>query len=487
MFGIRLRQKRVEHTRLIFSLILICGLSLQLYGLGSKSLWYDEVSSIKAAEAAGISDYFFKGQDVFGYRPPLDYSNNPIFPPLYFSVLWAYTQVFGTGELSVRLFSALFGFLTIPVLYKFGKEFLDERAGLLGSLLLATTPLFIQHSQTVKMYTMLMFAGLLSFYFFLHALKTNSNKHWFLYSLSTVLAFHVHYFMGFLFIGEMAFFALNESPESRRKKYRKLLLCAAVILILFLPQILKIAVFFWYNEGASGIMRASNAPIFYNYDRLGILRLLEPSYSLSDAGLAAALLTLCVFAFSIISTKERPKRALGAGAVLVPGGLLAAYSLLSRVHGQYFLFILPFFMLFVASGLLSIKSRRVFALLTIAIISLNCVGLYGYYETPNHDYRSAAAFLGSIDEEDVVVIEPSVLITPFRYYTERDVIGMDEDDWNSPEKFLGLHSANDEFWYIYNFHLEWRDQDRIIKDWLDDNCELEREFHALSFYFCARQ
>jgi len=232
-------------------------------------------------------------------------------------------------------------------------------------------------------------------------------------------------------------------------------------------------------------MRASAAPMFYNYDGLDLLRSLEPSYSIFDVNLAVLYISVCIFASYLLTAKERRKKILGVSTVVVPVLLLTIYSLFSRIYEQYFFFILPFFLIFVAKGMLSFRKKRLSAISLIIVIFLNSLGLYVYYTTPNHDYRSAASFLESVDENELVVVEPSVVTAPFGYYSNRTIIGVDENDWSSPVKLQNMYSTTDKFWYIYNFHLEWRDSEKRIKTWLDENCKLEKQFYSLSFYFCA--
>src|SRR6476620_9842922 len=51
-------------------------------------------------------------------------------PPLYYSLAWVWTRVFGTGQVGLRSLSVLAGTLTIPFAYLAARELADRRAGL---------------------------------------------------------------------------------------------------------------------------------------------------------------------------------------------------------------------------------------------------------------------------------------------------------------------------------------------------------------------
>jgi len=132
-----------------------------VYGLGSQSLWWDESLSLQRAS----------------YDLPLILSNEIILtdttrqliafdnhPPLYFLLLHFMVKLAGQSEFALRFPSLAFSVLSVPLLYALGKCLCDRRVGLLAALFGAISPLYLWYSHEARMYTMLTFLGLLSFY-----------------------------------------------------------------------------------------------------------------------------------------------------------------------------------------------------------------------------------------------------------------------------------------------------------------------------------
>jgi hypothetical protein len=59
-------------------------------------------------------------------------------------------MLFGTSEVAVRLLSALFGVLAIPMIYLVGRELFNEEAGLVGALILALSSFNIYSTSTTR-------------------------------------------------------------------------------------------------------------------------------------------------------------------------------------------------------------------------------------------------------------------------------------------------------------------------------------------------
>ena len=76
-------------------------------------------------------------------------------PPLYYFSLLAWTSVFGAGEYALRSLSVFFGVLTIPVVFSIGRLLAGTQVGLIAAALLATSPIHVQYSTEVRMYSLL--------------------------------------------------------------------------------------------------------------------------------------------------------------------------------------------------------------------------------------------------------------------------------------------------------------------------------------------
>jgi mannosyltransferase len=103
--------------------IILIGFFLRIYQLGTQSIWIDEAYSIWISKLAVPQMVQTTAGDVQ--------------PPLYYLLLHYWMMVFSTSKSAVRLLSALFGVLAIPMIYVVGRQLFNKEAGLVGALILA--------------------------------------------------------------------------------------------------------------------------------------------------------------------------------------------------------------------------------------------------------------------------------------------------------------------------------------------------------------
>lgn len=116
--------------------LLLFAATLSLYQLDTESLWIDELYSIHDAQ-------------------PIDWSSSR---PLYYILLHVWMQ-FGTSDAWLRGLAVLFGLGSILLTYQLGCQ-LSKPVGAIAALMLSLSPLFINHAQEVRMYTLSTFLTL---------------------------------------------------------------------------------------------------------------------------------------------------------------------------------------------------------------------------------------------------------------------------------------------------------------------------------------
>jgi len=128
---------------LILLAILLVASYLRLGRLGTPSFWVDELDFVYAAKST-----IEKGEPLLnsGY----EYPRSKLFT---WSVIGAY-RAFGISEASSRLPAAIFGILTVVMIYVAGKGLFSRRTGLLAALFLALSPFAIGWSRVSRMYTL---------------------------------------------------------------------------------------------------------------------------------------------------------------------------------------------------------------------------------------------------------------------------------------------------------------------------------------------
>jgi uncharacterized membrane protein len=132
--------------------IVLAGAWLRFHDLGVDSIWRDEAASWQQSKD-NLADLIHRtAQDNY--------------PPLHNLCLFVAIKLFGDGEWSLRLPSAIFGTTNLVAIYWLGR-----RAGLLAAAFLALSGFHIWYSQEARMYALLSLAATLfvaasSFYFF---------------------------------------------------------------------------------------------------------------------------------------------------------------------------------------------------------------------------------------------------------------------------------------------------------------------------------
>jgi mannosyltransferase len=135
-------------------------------------------------------------------------------PPLWYVLEWAVSRALGTGEVALRLLSALAGVATVPVAWAIGRELTGRRAtAIAAAALVATNPLFVWYSQEARAYGLFVLSAALAMLCFLRARRDPSPRRLALFATTASLALLTHYFAIFLLI-PMILWLLLASPRA---------------------------------------------------------------------------------------------------------------------------------------------------------------------------------------------------------------------------------------------------------------------------------
>ena len=208
--------KKLWHQHNLIILILVLALGLRLPLLNG-SFWLDE-----AAQALESSRPWSQQLDIAGdFQPPL------IHLVLFFSLKVS------TAEWWLRSIVALLpGLVTIWATYEVGRRLVNQKAGIIASLLLTTSSFHIFYSQELRPYSLPTMWAVLSWLPLLRAIKLKkfSRLHWFSYILITLLGFYSSYLYPFFWIAQFLWVAWQE-----RHKLREMIVSATLVGLGFLP------------------------------------------------------------------------------------------------------------------------------------------------------------------------------------------------------------------------------------------------------------
>ncbi len=120
--------------------LVVLAAALRLSTLDLQSFWYDEayvpVHTLHASLGATL-------------RSVVHRENTP---PLWYVLIWGWSRIFGTGEVALRLPSALAGTATVAAAWGIGRELAGKRAANATAALVAFNPLFVWYSQEARAY-----------------------------------------------------------------------------------------------------------------------------------------------------------------------------------------------------------------------------------------------------------------------------------------------------------------------------------------------
>ena len=163
-------QKIKFSSRQLFWLILTLAFILRFYKLGLVPLTLDWDENSNAYNAYSILK---TGRDEYGqFLPITNRSFDDYKPPAYMYLNVITVKLFGLTPFATRLPSAVFGFLTVPLIYFLAKKlFAKESIALVSMFLLTISPWHLQFSRVGFEATIGLFAAVAAISAFLYGLK----------------------------------------------------------------------------------------------------------------------------------------------------------------------------------------------------------------------------------------------------------------------------------------------------------------------------
>ncbi|MFZ4406607.1 MAG: hypothetical protein ACOYOH_04660 [Paracraurococcus sp.] len=395
-------------------LVTLLGLALRLHQIGAASLWSDEAFS------------------AWWIHKPLGYlwTEGLVIettPPLYYSLLKLWAVFAGDGDVALRLFSAVAGTATIPVVFLLGLEVAGPVAGLLAALLFAVAPMQIYFAQEARVYALLPLAfgvALLGLQRFLASAAQRGAQAdraaLALYAAGAVLLLHAHATSVFTVaaLAGCGGLVMVRAPR-QRAALPAFLLTHGVIAVLAVPLAYAILVqtgrhdLNWIQPpDLIGLLNLGNHLLVDPVTPLTLFRI-SCMLSLGALALLAAMMPLLRLSFAQASL-----------LIGVPGGFLLAAIGLSYVSP----FLIPRIIVWMGVPLAVLMAlallspaprwlRGALALAYSACILLGLTGVYARGPTQKEDWRGLMAeLMPRLGAEDIVAIGPETsLLGPLRY------------------------------------------------------------------------
>ena len=366
---------------LAIGILFVAYAALRIWRLTDSCLWFDEIFSVHAAEHSWGALLQFVAQDL-------------VHPPLFYVLLKAWIGAGGEGLFWLRLLPVSISLLAFVPFYFLCRELkISSYALMLAGAFLAVNGALIKYSQTLRMYSLLMFLSLLSIWLF--ARYFNRGKNWIWLTLVNVLLIYTHYF-GWLVVGSEVLAILL----FQRIKFGRAALMTAILCASFVPWVFAIL-----SVDRTGSDLAQNIA-WQTRPGLGeivgfLLHLAEPFYSqtsnaqpVSILYVSLPILLLGIIATAMFLASEKSEDDLAAFRLLNVFAIfpLAVTFVLSWVMqhsvwgARHLVFIIPIMLTMAAIAILGVPERRISLGIIVLISALTAVGSWHEVIRPSPNY-----------------------------------------------------------------------------------------------------
>jgi len=371
--------------------ILAIAATLRLAFLGQHSLWADEVFVVWVTG--------HPWNEILGLLKAGD-----THPPLYYLLMKAWIAVAGTDEAALRFPSACFSILTVLLTFLLVEQISSRPIALLSALLVAVSPFQIMAAQEARMYPLLAVLVLASTLMLAIGVRGERLLPWAAYAALATLMVYTQYLGGLVLLAHGIWIFAWE-----RQRVRKWLASVAAATLLFGPW----APAFAQQVSHVRALQPVGRPFTFNPgDILGLFAFggsLFGTASYFFGGTRSLVEQLIiVLPFLVVLWRGAASLASDYSAMALVGlppvvvlGVISAFPF-ARPHTRLFAFLLPFYALFLAHGVVDIaghvrwRQGLVTGLLTCGLVvySLPVLGRY-YLEPRSHPFqwREAAALV----------------------------------------------------------------------------------------------
>jgi len=244
-----LELKSLTRTQWFLVGIIILAISLRFWGCWDFDYSHDELSALTRMQYPSWKDFYHYGIEVDGH---------PAGVHLFLKLLYS---IFGDSPFFIRFPFVVFSVLSVYQIYKTGKEWFSESAGLISATFLATIQYAIYHGVTARPYSpgLLLSLLLLRVWTSIFIAERKEWKLFFAYGILLSLLGYTHYF-GLLFgilISLVGFFWL------KKDNLLKFIISGVIAVVLYLPH-LNIFIY-QLNIGGLAWLNKPDSTFFWEY------------------------------------------------------------------------------------------------------------------------------------------------------------------------------------------------------------------------------
>jgi hypothetical protein len=292
--------------------------------------------------------------------------------PLHFLFAWIVAHL-GGGLVGLRLFSVLFAVASVPVIALLGSRLAGRTAALAATALVSASWMLLFHGIYGRMYSLFLLTSALSYLAFLAAIAKGGRKRWALWAVAILATVATHPY-GALVLATQVVYVLA------RARTRAAFVAVATVALLGSP--------FWYSDhvlagrfdvgvGAGGQkLDGPGAVLEYLYRVAG-------DFTAGFTPVVIAVLVVAIFGARALWRRNRDAALLTACVVLVPTAafVLARFGQSTSPESRHLIFVLPFFALLVALGLIDLTRSRTPLLIAALVLLMSAEVAWGWDKT----------------------------------------------------------------------------------------------------------
>jgi hypothetical protein len=422
----------ISFRRAVVPALLLIGALLRFHALDHQSLWDDEVATLQTIHTPA-------SQLVERHAT---YETHP---PLYFLQLRVWENVFGGSLRALRANSALWGTLSLAILYALAAPY---ELGLLVLVLFVFSPLHLAYSQELRPYAFGVFLALASWWSVQRIVGTAKNKsvnaggdsapplQVFLW---TCLLF-THYWGAFVCLVQGVYGLIAASSRSQRSKIVLSGFSSVALFAFWIPVFLRQLhvigdLAFWVPHASVGALGET----FIAYTGIAFK---IASFAFKIPGPIPILILLGTLQAALVlwGFRKAPRFAqVWLAALLLPWML--SYRLPSLyVWYRYPVFMLPAFLVVLATGVRHVRWPALRGIVLGVLIGTQVVGVWTYFSGwQKANPKAVVAFIDSYAPAPPLVVRPEYFSFLYNYYDREHIPALDTHTLDSVEKRAALH------------------------------------------------
>lgn len=383
---------------------IIAGLSVaaffaRLYHV-NQGLWYDEIYSLLNYIRLPFSEML----------STMNLPNNHLLANALSRIS---IEIFGEHEWSLRLPSVVIGTLAVPLVYAAARELFSMRVAVVSGLLFCFSKWPLWFSQEARGYAGMIFCALASQLLFIRLLEEFKPGRAALYFIASFAGIYFHLYTAFVIAAQAVVFIGLKLSGHGRAGWKPFYMIAAVTVaavIAYVPVLGSMLEFL--DKGARvSAGRSLDADFFIQW---------MEQWGAGEGRLAGSCALLALFLAG--AGFEFYRRPFTASLFLLPGLLLLVATKIFGlyIYIRFLAFLLPFYFIFMASGMEFISRaagyrRAALAILAVLAAVVIMPSTLEYYRLGKQGFREAAAWIRE-NEPRTRVYSMGLAAGEFAYY-----------------------------------------------------------------------